>query len=1102
MAEQNEGATVVGTVKGGNGRPTESEPGKATVGKPRKFATSTAMRSKMAFGGSGLGLSGILEGSGGNFYSPELSTDFLELPQSLHEAWNYYRFFYRTEPFVGQAIDLHTELPLSKIRISEPKALNQDLARTATRFCTKWAKRTGLLRRLISIVHELTLIGEVFIWSEDDNPEMPDDVRFEIIRELSVEGEAVETKIERENADERAVAWLKKNYRGWTAVSCLPPEQVRMESFNFTDEKIFELIPDSKTKDVINRARQGDREAQRVVKSMPTAVVESVAAGNNIPLNTDPEAGSFVYHMANKRSDYEPRGHSILERCLLPGIPVTILRDNHIIRVPVEDVDVSTDLLLTHRGRFRKAQVGSRPVSENITVLHVEGLDPIALTSDHPVLVVAAYGSESWVHAGDLKPGDTVRESHPVPEDGYPEVIDLVRWWEDKTLTADRRVRPNDKGIESPTREVKVVGVDADDEGYVVTFAHKQDDAGRLSTVETDRRLTAWLKGLSEPTTASYAAVATVTGLNKMDVFNAVRRFERDVPRFKRHTEGRQSVWYPLPVDAQVPGEVMFRSETSSIRQIPVTEDFAYLLGTWFGDGSVWTADDRFLNTACIEWSIDEKDDETRNRILDLCHEFFGPHNVEVGNLIPSDSATCNVRVEDALLARWFHDEFGHSAQTKRVPKWVFDLPDGHVLAFLRGVLDTDGHLHTRKDVVISVEVTLDNEALVHQIHFLCNRVGIKTQVKPAHRKARSWTRRWKTVKGLKEKTYEYEPKTFWRLTASRHDEVARWAEGSVKGGRVEWPERNHLWGSNFKDGWLTRKVSHVESVAYRGPVYSFDVDEDESLTAGGVVVHNCIRTLVFRDKLRQANTSIASRHMTPIRIVWVEDGDAADVENLREQVDVALQDPDYSIIANFEVRWEEMGSDQRLLDLTAEYDLTDRQLYAGLGVTEGLLSGESAYSGDRINLEVINTRYMLRRELIQEFVEEQMFRPMCARMGFIEEDEDGEEVVVTPHLSFTRLALRDNNDTFDALYGLYQKGSLDIDVILELLNIDPVTTREKLKGDIFKVTDAAFNEVLRGIYGEAGRKIAENSDVAQKISEYLGLKYEEPKEEGGGRFG
>lgn len=567
MKEENDGKPVR-SLESGDGKK------KAKTGKPRKI-TASMMRAKTAsaYGGMAAGNAGSVEGAGGNFYSPELSTDFLELPQSLHENWNYYRFFYRTEPFVGQAVDLHTELPISKVRIGMAEARNRDIALASTKFCEKWAARVNLLDRLISITHDRNLIGEVFIWCEDANEEMPREIREELRRTLTEEGEAVEEWVDREDADDRAVKWLKKNYKGWTSIRVLPPEQIQMESFNFTDERIFELIPDTKTRDIIEKYQQGDLHAKRIVESMPPDVVKAVVEGENIPLNTDPMAGSFIHYLANKKSDYEPRGRSILERCM---------------------------------------------------------------------------------------------------------------------------------------------------------------------------------------------------------------------------------------------------------------------------------------------------------------------------------------------------------------------------------------------------------------------------------------------------------------------------------------------------------------------------------------------RALVYRDKLRQAQTSIASRHMTPIRLVYGEDMDAADVEALREQVDMALMDPDYSIIANFQINWEEMGADQRLLDLGSEYDLTDRQLYAGLGVTEGLLSGESSYSGDRINLEVINTRYMLLREQLQDLVEKSFFEPMCRRMGFIEEDEDGEERVIVPTLSFTRLALRDNRDTFDALYNLYTKGSLDVDTILELLNLDPIAVRERIERDLFTVNDPTFNEVLRGVYGDAGRAIAENSDAAEKIAKVLGLKYEIPAEDDG----
>jgi len=264
----------------------------------------------------------------------------------------------------------------------------------------------------------------------------------------------------------------------------------------------------------------------------------------------------------------------------------------------------------------------------------------------------------------------------------------------------------------------------------------------------------------------------------------------------------------------------------------------------------------------------------------------------------------------------------------------------------------------------------------------------------------------------------------------------------------------------------------------------------------GHSILERCLRTLYYREKLRQAQTQIASRAMTPKRIVWAEGLSDVDTEELREQVDLALVDPDYSIVTNYELHWEEMGSKDRLLDLSTEYEITDKQLFAGLGVTESLLNGESTFAGDRLKLEVINTRYMLYREIIQEYVEEYLFKPIARRKGFIETDEWGDEVVLFPKLSFTRLALRDSQDTYDALFNLYQKGSISIDVILELFNIDPSDTKEKIERDMFTVNDAVFNEVMRGIYSAVGQKVADESDVMQKICDYLKLTVKAPPAE------
>ncbi len=265
----------------------------------------------------------------------------------------------------------------------------------------------------------------------------------------------------------------------------------------------------------------------------------------------------------------------------------------------------------------------------------------------------------------------------------------------------------------------------------------------------------------------------------------------------------------------------------------------------------------------------------------------------------------------------------------------------------------------------------------------------------------------------------------------------------------------------------------------------------------GQSILDRCLRLLYYKEKLRQAQTQIASRAMTPKRIVWAEDISLADLEELREQVDLSLVDPDYSITANYEVHWEEMGSKDRLLDLSGEYELVNKELYSGLGVTESLLSGETLYSGDRLKLEVINTRYLFLREILQEFVEEYLFKPVAKRKGFVEKNEWGEEEVLYPRLSFTRLPLRDSQDTFDALLNLYQKGSLSIDVILELFNIDPMDTKAKLERDRYTVNDAMFNEVFRGVYAGVTEKLVEGTDVVEKITSGMGLKQKSKPQDG-----
>jgi hypothetical protein len=273
--------------------------------------------------------------------------------------------------------------------------------------------------------------------------------------------------------------------------------------------------------------------------------------------------------------------------------------------------------------------------------------------------------------------------------------------------------------------------------------------------------------------------------------------------------------------------------------------------------------------------------------------------------------------------------------------------------------------------------------------------------------------------------------------------------------------------------------------------------------TMGVSILERCVNTLLYQDKLRQSQTSIASRHMTPVRLVWAEGMSDNDTDVLREQVDIALVDPDFSIITNFEVHWEEMGSNGRLLELSSEFEHIENSLFAGLGVTREILTGEGTYSGNRINLEILNTQYLLFREQLQEFVENNLFKPVAKKKGFEEEDKFGRKRLLYPHLSFSRLAVRDNDAFFDQAFNMFNKGSLSVDIIHDMMNIDTHSTKKKLEADLFTVNDANFNQLLQNLYTSLGTILAEKYDVGDKIANYLGLNaLPEPAGEAGGEAG
>jgi hypothetical protein len=259
----------------------------------------------------------------------------------------------------------------------------------------------------------------------------------------------------------------------------------------------------------------------------------------------------------------------------------------------------------------------------------------------------------------------------------------------------------------------------------------------------------------------------------------------------------------------------------------------------------------------------------------------------------------------------------------------------------------------------------------------------------------------------------------------------------------------------------------------------------------GRSILQRCMRTIIYREKLRQVQTTLASRNMTPKTLVVAPNVSNGELMALRGHIDEAKSDPDYTVVVNYECTWNEIGSEGRLLSLESEWAHTGNDLAIGLGFSPDILNGEGLYSNTRTQLEILSTTYLQFRDLVSYVVQELIFKPIAMKKGFYEIDLYGRPRWLYPSIKFGRMALRNTGETYQMLFDLYQKGSVPVEVLLEILDIDPEVCRKRLEEDLFTVNDSKFNAFLENLYSNVAgdERFMKSTDLMDRIKKTLGLK-------------
>jgi intein/homing endonuclease len=998
------------------------------------------------------------------FYSPQLSTDFLEKPQNLRERRAFYRFFYNTNEIIGAAVDLHSTLPLSKLRLVPPKGKNKHQNEYVYKFFTDMCDRMKLFKTLIEVSHEYTLFGNCVL----PESQIKTDEGYKRAENIKV-GDKVLTHNNRYRnviktcsrpADEflRIKCW--KDFRELCVTGEHPIEVIR------DGKAIFIKAEDLSLQDFIRITWPDETtDITEVSLSFPEKYVK-VDGGYEFPIN-------FSHPRSTVGLDIRKKLLNWLSSLKEPVIKTRndIARDFGVDRKSLDaiifnlgnELDQKFHKRIGALGYQKGSQVIWYPINPNSIKItdnyeikrtqFLRAIDKISIDNDF------AYLAGYWLGDGTLS-RDSSRDTwgrglwQIGAEKNCIEDIERLR----KILVAifgkeSITEWDDSRGI----HYLKIISNPAFIEWWAENF-------GETTFGENNKRVPGWLEKLPREKILNFLAgiidsdgCVSISGgyhttvkvsMASRPVMDLIRDLCLKCGIIVNYGYNPERLC-TLPNGNECQSSVMYYVEASDEDSC---YDFVEYANKKIPVDAIFVAPGRYMMRTESEIAFKIKSVNTEN-YDGFVHNFEveEDHTYQVEGF---STHNCFMFTEESdwqeeLTPEEIAKKKNEAVQKSQFLKEKYQLVDKNPL--FKGwkkilVLPPD-QVRVRK-LPLTDEVAIEYMPDPDTRRFLTSDIPIDP------------TDPTKKIK--------------YTISQELRDKVRQ--TGMIP------LDTDPYTGSHVFH--LARKKSQYEPL-------------------GVSIIERCINTLVLMDKLRQAQTSIASRHMTPMRIVWAEGLNTDNVDSLREQVDMALVDPDFSIIANYEIHWEEMGSQGRLLDIEAQDENSMNRLFAGLGVTREILTGEGTYTGSRISLEIMNTQYLLFREIIQDYVENYLFKPIAKKKGFIEYDEYGNEVLLYPKLSFTRLAIRDNEQFFDAAFQLYQKGSISIDLILDILNIDPDSTKEKIEKDLFTVNDSIFNEVMRNIYTTVATPLVEKTDLVKKLADYLKLTIveEEASAEGASRF-
>ena len=274
----------------------------------------------------------------------------------------------------------------------------------------------------------------------------------------------------------------------------------------------------------------------------------------------------------------------------------------------------------------------------------------------------------------------------------------------------------------------------------------------------------------------------------------------------------------------------------------------------------------------------------------------------------------------------------------------------------------------------------------------------------------------------------------------------------------------------------------------------------------GTPLMMRCFKTLIYKDKLRQAQDAIANRHIMPLRVAKIgTPGEPMpsqdDIDAFRDILAEGEDDPNFFLVYHYGLSFDYVGSTGKILPLNTEFDFIQNELMTGLGITQAMLNGDgSTYSTAQVGAEALARRYASYRLRLESWIRNKVYRPISEVQGFYKPKNgtiatknmspreikravaNKEMELIVPKLLWQQQDLTSNQTAMNFIQSLRDKGLVSMTTVLPLLSLDPETEKRNLENERGTVFDE--NAPKTGPLIQEGKPINNDFETGDTIRE------------------